>query len=137
MSKILQNVSKDFYNLYMDDCVIYSNSFKEHIEHVRVVLKALEDGGMKVNLQKSKIFKQKIEYLGFELRLHKGGYGISPRTMKIEALIDAGLHEMPKVIRLGIPDMFAKNYGSQDNLLDSWSLDPNSMANLVQEARGV
>ena len=37
-----------------------------------------------------------------------------------------------KVVRLGIPDVFAEKYGSQDLLMSSFGLDPQSIANTVK-----
>ena len=52
MSRVLGNINRDFYNLYMDDCVIYSKNVNEYLQQVSAILSALEEGGMKVNLQK-------------------------------------------------------------------------------------
>ena len=67
MSRVLAHINKDFHNLYMDDFVIYSKNVNEHLQHVSAILSALEEGGMKVDLQKSKFFMNKIVYFGFEL----------------------------------------------------------------------
>ena len=99
MSKILGRISNDFYNLYMDDCVIYSKTIEEHVEHVDAILTALEEGGMKVNLQKSKFFTNKIVYLGFKLGLYDGKYGMRPRANKIAALVDAPEPRTAKAVK--------------------------------------
>ena len=41
---------------------------------------------------------------------------------------------MPPVERLGIPDVFAAHYGSQDDLLKSYNLQPEAIAEVVTEA---
>ena len=40
----------------------------------------------------------------------------------------------PRVVRLGIPDAFAKEYGSQDTMLESFGLQPEGIANSVRLA---
>jgi transketolase len=59
-----------------------------------------------------------------------GGLGSSV----LEALNDAGLKRMPRIIRMGLPDAFAPEYGSQDSLLDSWGLTSSKMVDVVRSA---
>ena len=49
----------------------------------------------------------------------------------IEAFSDSGLDQ--KVIRLGIPDVFATEYGSQELLMTGFGLDPNTISKTVIE----
>ncbi len=59
-----------------------------------------------------------------------GGLG----STVLEVLADANLDRMPRVLRKGIPDQFAQQYGSQESLLEYWGLDVDSLANTVKEA---
>ena len=54
-----------------------------------------------------------------------GGLG----SAVLEAFSDHGLEK--KVIRLGIPDVFAKKYGSQELLMSEFGLDQETIFNLV------
>ena len=58
-----------------------------------------------------------------------GGLG----SAVLEILNDAAMRQLPRILRFGIPDRFADEYGSQDSLLDSWGLEPESLANRVRE----
>ena len=58
-----------------------------------------------------------------------GGLG----SAVIEALVDAMPGAMPPVKRLGIPDAFAKNYGSQDQLMELYGLQPPEIAQAVRD----
>lgn len=58
-----------------------------------------------------------------------GGLG----SLVLETLNTFGLDRKPNVVRLGIPDSFAENYGSQDSLLKIWKLDPPSLVAKVIE----
>ena len=58
-----------------------------------------------------------------------GGLG----SAVIEKLNEFGLMGSTKVIRMGLPDAFAPEYGSQDSLLQSWRLDSNSLAARVRD----
>ncbi len=54
-----------------------------------------------------------------------GGLG----SAVLEAFSDHGLEK--KIIRLGIPDVFAKKYGSQELLMSEFGLDQETIFNLV------
>jgi transketolase len=63
-----------------------------------------------------------------------GGLGSSV----VELLTDQGPYPGPKILRLGLPDAFSKNYGSQDELLQAAGLDSKSIAKaLVSHLFGV
>jgi transketolase len=58
-----------------------------------------------------------------------GGLG----SAVIDVLVDAMPGTMPPVKRLGIPDAFAKNYGSQDQLMEIYGLQPPEIAQAVRD----
>jgi transketolase len=60
-----------------------------------------------------------------------GGLG----SAVLECLIDADALHVP-VKRLGIPDVFAKHYGSQDDLLETYGLQPPQIAQTIRKAVG-
>jgi len=50
----------------------------------------------------------------------------------IDALVEELSGSLPPVKRLGIPDAFAKNYGSQDQLMELYGLQPPGIAAVVR-----
>jgi transketolase len=50
-----------------------------------------------------------------------------------EALVDGGGSRIPRIRRLGIPDVFAVKYGSQDQLMTMYGLQPPQIAEAVRE----
>lgn len=50
--------------VYLDDIIIYSNSLKEHIRNVRLILRALRSHGLIASKSKSQLFADRIEFLG-------------------------------------------------------------------------
>jgi len=45
---------KEFVSIYFDDAIIFSESLKEHIEHLEMVFNQLSEAGLKLNPRKCK-----------------------------------------------------------------------------------
>jgi transketolase len=58
-----------------------------------------------------------------------GGLG----SAVVDALVEGGT-PLPMIKRMGIPDKFPHNYGSQDDLLDIFGLQPPQIVDTVQRA---
>ncbi len=63
---------------YLDDIIIFSKSFEEHVEHVRLVLQKLQKHGVKLKPGKCMFFKQQVSFLG--RIVSEKGYNIDPKT---------------------------------------------------------
>ena len=50
--------------LYLDDIIVFSKSFDEHMEHVRQVLQRLKMHGVKLKPSKCKLFHREVSFLG-------------------------------------------------------------------------
>jgi len=68
--------------VYIDNLVIFSNSFEEHIQDIIKVFTIIRDNGLKINFNKCHFFKQKVELLGHTISTH----GVSPISAKIEVI---------------------------------------------------
>jgi len=53
-----------------------------------------------------------------------------------DCLLDALPGAVPPILRLGIPDRFVANYGSQDELMESFGLQPTGIVKAVRDALG-
>jgi hypothetical protein len=49
---------------YLDDILVYSKTLKEHKEHVRSVLQALQEAGLQLDVDKCEFHKTEVLYLG-------------------------------------------------------------------------
>ena len=63
MNKVLQGIQYKFTMAYIDDVIIYSKTFEEHLEHIQAVFDRLRDAGLKLKMSKCEFFKQEINYL--------------------------------------------------------------------------
>lgn len=61
--------------VYMDDLLIYSKDLTEHAKHLELLIERLRKNNIKINLEKSALFKKEISYLGFTI----DSTGIAPQ----------------------------------------------------------
>jgi hypothetical protein len=64
LDRIFQDNKFEFVYHYLDDVVIYSESFDDHLEHTRLVLERLRQAGLTVKPQKVVFATQEISFLG-------------------------------------------------------------------------
>jgi len=61
---------------YLDDILVYSKTFDQHVQDVRQVLRRLQEHGIRLKPSKSKFLQQEVRYLG---RVLSGdGYSLDP-----------------------------------------------------------
>jgi len=67
-----------------------------------------------------------------EEHLVNGGLG----TALLEACSDNKPEQLSKISRIGIPDEFASQYGSQNTLLEYWGITKETLANAIRSRLG-
>ncbi len=50
--------------VYMDDVIIFSRRFKDHLWHVGEILGVLKNDGLLLKLKKCHFFKESVDYIG-------------------------------------------------------------------------
>lgn len=72
-----QNIMNDIFNpyttftiVYIDDVLVYSNSWEQNLKHINIFLKVVKNEGLIVSAKKMKLFQTKIRFLGHNM--HKG-----------------------------------------------------------------
>lgn len=52
---------------YLDDIIIHSNSWAEHVQQVATVLESLRQAGLIANLMRCAVGQREVRYLGYHL----------------------------------------------------------------------
>lgn len=84
--KLMSDITASLPNcvVYLDDIVVYSNSWLEHLEHLDALFSALDNANLVVNLTKSEFVTAQLQYLG-----HVIGLGtLAPPSSKCKDIQD-------------------------------------------------
>ena len=68
---------------YLDDVIIHSNSWAQHVRHVGTVLESLRQAGLMANPKKCTIGRAELRYLGY----HLGSGQVRPLVDKTAAIV--------------------------------------------------
>ena len=82
ISRVLKGISGKFALAYLDDILIFSETFGDHIKHIEEVFIRLQQASLSLNRKKCHFVKQEIEYLGHLI----SGIGIRPNPEKVRAI---------------------------------------------------
>jgi hypothetical protein len=82
MDKVLKEYIGEFVTVYLDDIMIYSKSFEEHVEHIEKVLMKLKEINAVIKLKKCEFGKRNLEFLGHRV----GKDGLQPGVEKVEKI---------------------------------------------------
>lgn len=109
--RIISNTLSEFIEsgkvlVYIDDCLILSNTVQEGLDTLKAVLEKLTKSGFSINLRKCSFLSKEIEYLG---RIISNGE-IRPAPEKIQALVDSPVPQNVRQVRqfLGLAGYFRK-----------------------------
>ena len=81
MAKVLQGLDR-FTTAYLDDILIYSATFENHLKHIQAVFDRLRDHCLKLKLKKCSFMKSETKYLGFVISEN----GVTPDSRKVEVI---------------------------------------------------
>ena len=68
---------------FIDDLIVHSKTTVEHTVHLENILKVLDQNNLKINIDKSEFYKEKLDYLGYEV----SHLGIKPTESKVKAIV--------------------------------------------------
>ncbi|PAA84541.1 hypothetical protein BOX15_Mlig014170g1 [Macrostomum lignano] len=103
---------------YMDDLILFSQTFEKHAETLEQVLGRLQSAGLKLNKRKSYFCFQEVEYLGHKISAE----GIRPTQDKVSAIQSIPIPECAEDVRrlvgmLGFYRRFVPHFASIANPL--------------------
>ena len=82
LMSIVLNGCNDFAIAYLDDILIFSETFEEHMFHLNNIFERLSQHGLKLKLKKCSFLQTEVNYLGFIIDKD----GIKPNQEKVEAI---------------------------------------------------
>lgn len=97
--RLINTILSDFINkicvVYLDDILIFSTSFQEHISDIRKVLGKLNEANLKLQINKCKFFGKETLYLGHTLTSE----GVKPNQAKVDIISNLRLPKSVKQIK--------------------------------------
>ena len=84
MNKVFAKELDAFILVYLDDILIFSKTKEEHLEHIRIALERLRNAKIYARLHKCEFYKDKVEYLGFDVSAR----GVQPSPDKVCAVVE-------------------------------------------------
>ena len=82
MRKVLDGL--DCVGRFVDDVIIFSDSWQDHLRDIRLVLERLKNAGLTVKPSKCKFGYEEIEFVGHKVTVE----GLSPREQKVREILD-------------------------------------------------
>lgn len=83
MNEVLRPLIDDFVIVYLDDVLIYSDNWKDHVVHIRKVFEVLREAKLYLKMSKCEFVRKSLIYLGHIIG--EGQLRIDPT--KIEAML--------------------------------------------------
>lgn len=101
---------------YLDDILVFSHSFEEHIKHLQLLISAIYDEGFRLSFKKCKFAMQTVSYLGHEL----GPNFVKPMNDNLVAINEFPPPSSRKHVRqfLGKINFYRKFIPNSANLLE-------------------
>ena len=82
MNKVFEGLLNINVGCYIDDVIVYSKSFEEHLVHLRQVFERLDQHDLRVHPEKSYFLCKEVKFLGFII----GKFGIMPDPRRVDAI---------------------------------------------------
>jgi hypothetical protein len=84
MNDVFRDCLDQFVIIYLDDILVFSKTWKAHLQHLEQVLHLLQQNQLYANLSKCYFSQTSISYLGFIIDAH----GIKVDPTKVEVLLN-------------------------------------------------
>ena len=107
INKVLSPVLGRFAIAYLDDVVVYSNTFDEHLTHLHETLTHMQAAGFRLNRKKCTLAAPEIKFLGFRINRE----GVAPEPEKVASIANMPAPTNVKGVRrfLGMTGFFRRH----------------------------
>ncbi len=95
MNHILRKYLGNFALVYLDDIIIYSKTWKGHLNHLQLVFEALRGAGLMVKVKKYEFVRKELKFLGYIISRE----GIRTDSEKIKKMVNIGPPKNLKELR--------------------------------------
>ena len=82
MNKVFEGVLNRNVGCYIDDIIVFSKTFDDHLIHLRDVFERLNKHDLRIHPEKSYFLCKEVKFLGYVI----GRYGVLPYPMRVEAI---------------------------------------------------
>ena len=81
MDDVLRPFTNSFVLIYLDDILIFSRTWEEHMQHIQQVFSTLRQHKIYANLEKFSFGMNKVQYLGYIVDEH--GVHVYPAKIQV------------------------------------------------------
>ena len=86
MDRTLAGLAWNICLYYLDDIIIFSKTWEEHLERLRIVLTRLREANLKLGSAKCDLAKREVQFLGYKVTPE----GLEPDPRLMEAIRTIG-----------------------------------------------
>ncbi|KAL1268751.1 hypothetical protein QQF64_034114 [Cirrhinus molitorella] len=106
MNSVLAGLIYKSCAVYLDDIVVASPMFEQHLADLKEVLARLESAGLSVKLEKCQFCRSELTFLGYNVTTN----GVQPNKDKVKAVTDFGTPTNVKQVRqfLGLTSYYRR-----------------------------
>ena len=110
MQKVLRGLNSDegpdFVSVYIDNVLVFSHTLTEHLQHLRLVIKRLQEAGLKLKPAKCHFVCKEVEYLGHLLTPE----GLKPNPKLVTAVQEFPVPQNVREVRqfLGLSSYYRR-----------------------------
>ncbi len=84
MNDVLFEYLHQFWQIYLDDIIIYSKILKKHKQHVRLILNRLQEADLQIDINKCEFYVQKTIFLELLISIEE----LKMNSRKMQAVVD-------------------------------------------------
>ncbi|GET02908.1 pol polyprotein [Rhizophagus clarus] len=111
MDKVLGNLKEKFVMVYLDNIIIYSKTFQEHLQHIEEVFDKIRQANFRLKAEKCHFGAKELQFLGHVV----GEEGIKPDPEKIDKIVNypipANIRDLRDASLIGIGAVLAQKDG--------------------------